>query len=114
MFNKLLVSGILLLVSNSAMAGTIKEGAVICISQKYLEKYEKLISFNGGDFINDMLDRAQCVIKKKDVEAFKVGSSGDHIRVESANGFKVWLNSQYYTEGSKNLTKESKNNNSKN
>lgn len=82
----------------SANAGEIKEGAVVCLSQKYLDKYETLREKEAYGFMDQMEDRVQCLVKKTPQEVIKIGVVGAHIQVETLDGFKLWLNMNDYTD----------------
>ena len=84
--------------SVSAQAGTLKEGAVICISQKYLEKYEVYAKHENASYLDRLLDRAQCVVKGDEESALLLSEVGDFLRLETEDGFKVWVNRDSFSE----------------
>ena len=49
---------------SQANAVQIREGAIACITQRYLEKHAQYIASNNPDFAADLHDRAACFEKK--------------------------------------------------
>lgn len=86
------------MMATAVNAGEIQEGAVVCITQKYLEKYEAFVADEAEDFVDEMFKRAQCVTKKKQSTAYKVAEVGSHVQVEVVEGFKLWLNKDGFQE----------------
>lgn len=84
--------------SANASAGEILEGAVMCMSQRHLERYEDFVEQEAYDFMNQMEQRAQCMVKKTPEEAIKLTSSGSFVKVQTLEGFKVWVSSDFFSE----------------
>ena len=98
MKNLIWLAGLFVVCGMPAQAGQLDAGSVVCISQKYLEKYEDLEEKQEETFLENMRKRVQCVEKKRNTEALQVAKVGEHIQIELPEGFKVWTNADNFSE----------------
>lgn len=98
MMRILFASSVLALLATSTQAAHIQEGSIMCVSQKYLDKYENLTRAGEEKFLDEMRKRVQCVEKKKEVKVLELSRVGEHVQVELLDGFRVWVNASSLVE----------------
>ncbi|MBI1363783.1 MAG: hypothetical protein GC134_07335 [Proteobacteria bacterium] len=86
----------LLLAAGAAQAGTLKSGAVVCISSQTLAEYRRHAAASEQLFMDDMLERAQCIIKKRDEEVSEISVDNTKANIQMRDGFKVWVGLSHY------------------
>ena len=82
--------GALMAVTSVATAETLKEDALVCISQRKLVRYIHLEQEGNADFLKQMQRRAECVIIADPLEIAVLGKVGDYLHFERLDGMKLW------------------------
>ncbi len=80
--------------SSIAQAGTLTKNSIYCISQKALVKFNQYSEQSAIDLRNDLIEKADCVLKKKDEDVFVKSHVGDVVNVTLSSGFDVWVNKE--------------------
>jgi hypothetical protein len=102
------ISTVFFLVAMAApvWAGTLKEGAVVCLTSKYLTEYNRHARAGESQFMSDMLDRAQCIQKMRDEDVSEISVDNNKAHVQMQDGFKVWVNISHYQRDGETPTKD--------
>lgn len=92
----LIATSVFMALAAPAMAGTLKEGAIVCLTSKYLSTYNRHKEHNETKFMKDMLDRAQCIRKGRDEDVSEISVDNIKANVQMQDGFKVWVDKTHY------------------
>lgn len=97
----LTVLGSFLLANQAFAAGYIKEGAVACLSLKNIKTYFQALESEAPVLAEDLIQRADCFIKQRPVNAVYLEDSTDFVTVKTYEGFTVWLKKEDFIKAPK-------------
>ena len=77
--------------TSTAQAVTIKEDSTWCVSRKVAQHYDEVKHLEDTTFVQRILDRANCVERKKPVSGVVLASDSQYTKLEITDGVQVWV-----------------------